>query len=627
MTNLALTFAPQLDFPWAQDGSLPAPRADDFLEVPLAQAYKSAAAPILITEKPVPLKYSNASQPQKKLVQFTGVPKSKKARKVVVRHKFSNFSNLPNERFKNLPKKSKASRPKEEEKAESKPTWNDDTKTIGVFDTRVTKQQPLSVKLAIKSQGPSKSKSVTTFENWDDMPMKPTKQKNARATSASRGGRVEEFQVDNLDFKFVSDQTAVISQLEKDLRSEKEARLAIGKQMQQRMQQIESYRQTNAELMHAKKEFQQRTVARKQSSPRKMQVDDRATVKPAPKPKPTQNIAIARPEDFVRKDQEEWRRKLAEDDVIHDRKGGNIYEPPTKDEEPILIEVEEDLTPMVLRAQTKPKPSQRQEAAVPKPRTQHVYPTPIPAKPQPTVYPTPPGIRPPEYGSRSPKYQISPKHSAHNSVNFAEKPLHPMMQTISNALAKADRAERYGVQSTIGLVSRVSARYIAFYADNIADLLVDDLFEDTIRELNRIESYEESRLKREFADEADAYIHSLVHEFQTTADQVMHKYKQPVSHYVPDVDQEIEEAKAIYIEDAKKDWEIQLDTEVLRSIHEHRRETYQYAQTRECDGLPLWEAYTTLGEAFLQDVLEEVLNEFSSAADEFTDRVIGQEFM
>lgn len=630
MTNLALTFSPQLDFPWAQDALQPSSRADDFLEVPLAQAYRSASKPILITESPAPLKYSNAPAPQKKLVQFVGLPKAKKqSRKVVVRHKFSNFSNLPQERFKSLPKKSRAERPREDERDEAKPTWNDDTKTVGVFDTKVSRQQPLSVKQAIKSQIPSKSKSVTTFENWDDLPVSQPKKKPVR--SASRGAMPTEIQADNLEFKFVSDQTAVISRLEKDLKSEREARLAIGKQMQQRMHQIEHYRHVNAELTEVKKVFQARAAAKKQTSPRKMQVDDRAPVKPTVLQRPAQHIAISKPEDFGGREQEDRRRKLADDDIIHDRRGGNIYEPPTKDEEPILIEVEEDLKPMVLKAKDRPRAPVRQpEVRAPKPR------------PPPEAYPSPPGVRPPaNYQSRSPRNRTSPKASAQatffkatekpyranqSTFDAAERPLLPMMQTISNAIARADRAERYGVQSTIGLVSRVSARYIAFYADNIADLLVDDLFEDTIRELNRIESYEESRLKREFADEADAYLHSLVHEFQTTADEVMHKYKQPLP--LPQLSLEPADSEpVILIEDQKKDWEIQLDTEDLRSIHEYRRKTYAYSQTLTCEDMPLWEAYAVLGEVFLAQVLDDVMEEFGSAADDFADRVIGQEFL
>jgi hypothetical protein len=581
MTNFAVTFSPQLDFPWAQADSQPVSRADDFLEVPMEQAYRSAAKPVLITEQPVPLKFTHAPSPHKKLVQFAGLPKAKRAaRKIVVRHKFSNFSNVPLERVKSLPRRAKEKGG--EVRPDTKPDWNTDVKTVGVFDTRETKQQPLSVKLALKSHAPQKSKSVTTFETWDDLPVKalPRKSKLGSHVQALPAGE------DNLEMKFVSDQTAVIGQLEKHLQAEKEARLAIGKQMQLRMQQIENYRQVNADLMQAKKAFQQK-APKKQTSPRRLQVD---APKTAQKPK----ISIPRPDDFASRDLEARRLKLGEDEVVHDRRGGNIYEPPTKDEEPILIEVEDRVTPMVLKAPD---------------RVETLRPVP--------AYQTPPGVRPPPQEKTR-----SPRHLASGGKSFGLAGLHPMMQTISSALAKAERAERYGVEGTIGLVSRVSARYIAFYADNIADLLVEDLFEDTIRELNRIETYEEARLKREFADEADAYMHSLVHEFQSTAELIMHKYERPL--HIPQLEAPSE---AIFIEDSQKDWEINLDTETLRSIHEHRRETYSYSQSLNLDGQPLWELYADLGKAYLEVALESAMEELETAASEFAEKVIGQEFL
>lgn len=39
----------------------------------------------------------------------------------------------------------------------------------------------------------------------------------------------------------------------------------------------------------------------------------------------------------------------------------------------------------------------------------------------------------------------------------------------------------------IGMVSKVSANYIAYYSDQLTHLLLEDLLEDTVEELGKIE--------------------------------------------------------------------------------------------------------------------------------------------
>ncbi len=41
--------------------------------------------------------------------------------------------------------------------------------------------------------------------------------------------------------------------------------------------------------------------------------------------------------------------------------------------------------------------------------------------------------------------------------------------------------------SAIGMISRISGRFISFYADDLAEMLIDDILRETAEELNEIE--------------------------------------------------------------------------------------------------------------------------------------------
>ena len=62
------------------------------------------------------------------------------------------------------------------------------------------------------------------------------------------------------------------------------------------------------------------------------------------------------------------------------------------------------------------------------------------------------------------------------------------MGEIDQAISNANFVDRMKDRAdTLGMISRLSGRYISFYADDLAEMLIDDLLEDTAEELDKIE--------------------------------------------------------------------------------------------------------------------------------------------
>lgn len=56
----------------------------------------------------------------------------------------------------------------------------------------------------------------------------------------------------------------------------------------------------------------------------------------------------------------------------------------------------------------------------------------------------------------------------------------PLLSHVTEAVYKLDFSRRYGNGNMLGMVSKVSAKYISYYADDLTSLLLDDILIDTV---------------------------------------------------------------------------------------------------------------------------------------------------
>ena len=570
----------QLGFTWGEEGvtweipQQPAPTSE-CMELPQQLGFKIAEHPAIYQEKPQPLQYTRAPPKQRSLVQFDS--KALKAKsKAPVR--------------KPTKKKSAPSMPKG--------TWNTDTKTTGLFDPTITKKVPLNIKLAMKER-PSSAKQPNRLQK---------KKQNPAQSQITN----------NLDFKFVADQEEMVKKLEKQLQQEKEARKQMDVEFSKRMQEFEKYKKLDKQVEEAKQEYltkqtkkptrsasqtktqpsvlqkpTQKVVTEKpqvlknpiqKSNSQKPQVLQKPTQKVVSEsvPEPTQKVVSEKPNFAPRLKKTEppkqrfgepsrfivekpnvpdiANRTVQEETIKHDSKGGHIFELPTKDIQPLILQ----------------KPAQKS----------------FPAKPL--------------------------------EVTDLNQQMDPFLTTLSSAMTKLQTSQKYGTHPGVGLIARASAKYIAYYADNLSELIADDLIMEFLPELQEIENKQVQTTHKEFHGEAQHFLDEIIKDFQQRAESLQDKYQKYSRPVIQPPETHQEE---IVIEDKQRIWKVHLDELSYKQIRNYKKafEDFQQVYCGSSEN-KLWEVYGIISEDLLDKAMEEVIDDYQQALEEFAEEVISQEF-
>lgn len=96
--------------------------------------------------------------------------------------------------------------------------------------------------------------------------------------------------------------------------------------------------------------------------------------------------------------------------------------------------------------------------------------------------------------------------------------MQPLLETITNAVHKLDASSKCGASNMLGLLSKISARYIAYYSETLTDLLLEDILEDTVHEPHHIEQSEINKNTRMMQKETDEVLNSLLKTFEKDAE-------------------------------------------------------------------------------------------------------------
>ncbi|CAG9318386.1 unnamed protein product [Blepharisma stoltei] len=623
----------QLGFTWNEEPitfkhqptvSQPIVNQKEIFTLPEQLDFKASDPPMIGIEKPQPMKFSNKPPSPKKLIQYQGLTKKKSwngpQANVIKKPKFSNFTNLSKDKLKLLGKKKEV---KSHPKVAIKPQWNDNTGTAGLFDPVISKKIPIEIKHAMNKNKLDVSKEKitppTVFQAWDEVPRTQSKPSKPPAHKKQVDPILRQKEIlikENLDIRFFEDNENIIKKLEQELNHEKKARRQLDSQFSEKMKELERFKALDQQIKVAKEQYIKKN---KQPSPENVRSTSvgRATeplvkkIQPGivQKPNIKEDVRLIRPKTeppTLKKVTSEqllsqidvMKESLNEDEIILDKNGGNMFEIPTRDtnkNKPMIIKPPKDwnraksTTPELHNAKT----STKQESTLQIIEQSESFAAPVQ------------------------RFEITEVRSK----------MDPLLNALSSTITRLNRSEKYGAHSGIGLISRVSAKYIAYYADSLSDLIIDDILIDTVHELQSIENRVSNKNIKEFKSESEKFVEELVKDFHEETKALQEKYAKPIEkrkELVKDAEDEVE----ILIEKPKRFWTINVDEMIIKSIKNYRREMKNYLEIYGggSEG-KLWEIYGFIGDEFVEEAVDSVLNDYLGVLDEFTDKVIGQEFM
>lgn len=90
------------------------------------------------------------------------------------------------------------------------------------------------------------------------------------------------------------------------------------------------------------------------------------------------------------------------------------------------------------------------------------------------------------------KYRQNPNFEMHKiqlDLERINQKLDPIMDKVDQQIHNVGVAKRFKDQANaVGLVSKIAGRYISFYSDELAELLLDDILEETVFEMQKVEN-------------------------------------------------------------------------------------------------------------------------------------------
>jgi hypothetical protein len=193
---------------------------------------------------------------------------------------------------------------------------------------------------------------------------------------------------------------------------------------------------------------------------------------------------------------------------------------------------------------------------------------------------------------------------------------------LGNMMKRLDVAEKYGAVGSVGIVAKVSAKYVAYYADDLTVLLLEELLGDTVMELQRVEEVMELHVQGKINTEANEALDGLLTDFNSAVSHIQHKWTdrpKPIPH-----SQILDVRAPILIESRPLIWEFVMSDAELRRIHAYKRAYEEYLRATE-RGANLAEICARIGDQWLVEVLDSALGEFDECLGDFTAQVISTE--
>lgn len=598
----------QLDFTWQPEPVVwnPAPAKhskEERYELPQQLGFQLADLPSIPTEQPVPMAFTNGGP---KLIQYRGQQKPKKKSQSISKPK-PVFSNKPKV-IQKTPNKPKA-----------KPEWNSQVSNIGLFDPVISKKLPIEIQHAMKKESGLPKKP----QFYQDLHSVPEKKNQVKANKSEKNVRVQE----NLDIKFIADQEDIVKNLERELERERIARKKLDDQFALKMKEMEKIN---------------KKINTYEKSAVKTETEKRINIQNPPEiPKQTQpSIAknnfkssspglIPKPQNYP----------------IFNSNKGNIYEEPTHDIGPAVLKAPKTNQGVSFQIQKDLKSNQGVTAQIPKPQkiSQGVM-AQIQELPQKVSNYAQSNNKATNDSFAEINEKVLQKNSYTGNIleprpktqpvqfqSFDIAESDPVLNSISAALVRYKAANEYNTKASSVLISQVGAKYIAYYANELTDMLIDDFLEDTVYDLQRIEEKKHRIAHDDFTKEAETHFQTIIKDFEqeTRAMQAKHLTVHKVSkedEVLKRIMQD-DDTEEIFIEDPRREWNVELGDEEIARVRRYKKEfeEFQRVFSGGSDG-KLWDVYAVIGDDIVEELFREVAKEYDDTLDEFTERFMNNEF-
>eukprot|EP01022_Parablepharisma_sp_SALTPOND_P036614 TRINITY_DN999_c0_g1_i20.p1 TRINITY_DN999_c0_g1~~TRINITY_DN999_c0_g1_i20.p1 ORF type:complete len:676 (-),score=130.14 TRINITY_DN999_c0_g1_i20:4883-6910(-) len=229
--------------------------------------------------------------------------------------------------------------------------------------------------------------------------------------------------------------------------------------------------------------------------------------------------------------------------------------------------------------------------------------------------------------------------------------MRPVIEKVDQTIKDIERIERIKTKgSLIGMVSNMGARYIVTYADQITELMVEDLLEEFADEMNEIEEKQKKNIfsleQQELALELLEQAAELEEEQARVKNRwIKFEQEQPVKgvelkisegeyvnpfetgKIVAAAQPSTEEAKMITIYKPPKKHMI-IPSERSRRINEYAKKYKEYRRKMEGSVSPdIWKIYDHITNDILSEVLEGSAEEFSEILEQYVEQMISNEFI
>ena len=576
----------QLGFSWQPDHVIWKPsiishEEQQYYELPEQLDFKLADLPAITSEQPAPMAFINGAG--KKLIQFSGLPSKNPTKKTV------------KQQSKTVASKKVVKTPAE---PKEKPQWNNQVSSIGLFDVAISKKLPLDIQHAINKDTGGNLKKPTFFSDFQEIPVKPKSNTSKKPVKSLRNERIEE----NLEIKFIADQEELVRKLEKQLECEKLARQKLDSQFTEKLKEVEkmhkkvkTLQNPPPSLVHAKSNEKPANPTVHSSKPQALSKVQPESALPAP--------IINRSTSYT--------------GIKHDFKGGNVSEPPTR-----------DLSPMVLKANT--VVTQKKPAIVGNSSVLHKPTVKASEKPMENAHRLESGTEIMANTAKDSNYKYPQPYTSYKQapITFESHDIvrsDPILNSLSAAITRFNTADKYSEHSGVGLISRVSSKYIAYYANELTDMLIDDFLIDCVHDLQQIEEKKGRAVHQEFQKAAEENFEEIIKDFHEETRKIQSKYLN-VSKFKP-LKLVDEGDEGIIIEDKKRDWQVCLEDSTLAAVRNYRKkfQEFQVVFAGGSDG-KLWDVYSRIGDDILDEVIGALAEEYDAALEEYTERMISHEF-
>eukprot|EP00357_Protocruzia_adherens_P001541 CAMPEP_0115001112 /NCGR_PEP_ID=MMETSP0216-20121206/17169_1 /TAXON_ID=223996 /ORGANISM="Protocruzia adherens, Strain Boccale" /LENGTH=903 /DNA_ID=CAMNT_0002366359 /DNA_START=371 /DNA_END=3082 /DNA_ORIENTATION=+ len=263
-----------------------------------------------------------------------------------------------------------------------------------------------------------------------------------------------------------------------------------------------------------------------------------------------------------------------------------------------------------------------------------------------------------------------------DNLDTIQDKIAPVQDKLKKALDKLQRARNYRNQDLIvDLVAKVSAQSIAYHSDDLVDLLVDDLLQDTVKELQHIEAHQNLKEEKigklqiagDLLDEIDGFqnftkqvgeklnldaydpwkasenafanysVNNFTNSIVNRVDRTQNPFGRSTFDQLPTYEENNKFSRILAVEARPEQsveiyrpvthWHVELDERTEQSISDYRKKRERHVRLHNiCSDGDVWSALDKIAAQLLTEVWAEAMVEYDEDLEGFVKGVVLEEF-